>query len=164
MWTWARMAYYPGNYYHSRLQHIGDYYSQGLFDVLSPHIQFDPYTTDSHYCDDEDHPMTGRCRAGCSFVVTVRCGLGRGWRITRGTTTTRVSSTSATTTPRASSVSCPPTSNSTRTPLIPTIAMTTTTHPTTVLAPRLSPPCRTRHRRRSHQPAQELHRVHRLRP
>jgi hypothetical protein len=38
------MAYYPGNYYQSRLE---QYYSQSLFD---------PYATDSYYYDRDDRP------------------------------------------------------------------------------------------------------------
>ena len=49
------MAYYPGYYYRTAPQHIGDYYSQSLFGAPRtwPH-DFDPYA-DSYYGYDHDH-------------------------------------------------------------------------------------------------------------
>src|SRR5260221_3219291 len=57
------MAYYPGNYYRSGFQHIGDYYSQGLFGATSqrPH-DFDPYS-DSNHEDEYDSSRPSRRRS-----------------------------------------------------------------------------------------------------
>jgi NLI interacting factor-like phosphatase len=40
------MAYYPGNYYQTRLLHVGDYYTHGLFGTIAVHRpddDIDPY-------------------------------------------------------------------------------------------------------------------------
>jgi hypothetical protein len=58
-----RMAYYPGNYYRTAFHHIGDYYSQGLFNATTPWVHdFDPYT-ESNQLEGHDHhhePSTPR--------------------------------------------------------------------------------------------------------
>src|SRR6266851_3556164 len=50
------MAYYPGYYYRTAPQHIGDYYSQSLFGAPRtwPH-DFDPYADSYYEYDHDDH-------------------------------------------------------------------------------------------------------------